>query len=632
MIAAERRIGIREQASRASQRRQLRAALYALLALLLYLAASLLLFRRAWQSPATQSMGFYNDPQQFMWFLGWTAFALGHHHSPFFSTYLNYPGGVNLLWNTSVLLPGALLAPVTLRWGPVFSYNLLVTLALPLSGWCAYLAFTRIVYSRLAAAVGGLLYGFSPYMTAQALAHPHLIVALAPPLVLLLLHDLLVRRRWPAMLTGAALGVVMAAQLLTGEELLATTALAAALGPLLAVLAAGRARLPTTSHDGHAGGVSIRLQPAWCCRVPSGCRLQPQARGAIPLLRATTIAAAVFLLLSAAPLLAQFTGPQRVDGALHGGRPYVADLLGFVVPGRMQWLAPDAALRLSARFNASISEQDAYLGLPLLALLIYIVARWWSYLAVYWAGLLAAGMALLALGGHLEVAGRVTAIPLPWLLVAHLPLFGNVITGRLTIFVYLLAGLLLALFLDRPRDLAPWRRYGGLVLVVLALLPLLPRPDYPVSAKVAPPFFSGAALTRIPAGSVALVAPFAALSRGTYANASSAMLWQSIAGLRFRMPEGYVFVPRCAHCRQAALAPPPSATQSVLTAILQGRPAPPWSASLRRQIMRDLRRWRVQTVIAGPMPHQARLLALFRRLFGHEPDYDGGVYVWWQLR
>src|SRR5579863_1521254 len=64
-----------------------------------------------------------------MWFLAWTAFALGHHHMPLFSTYLDYPAGVNLMWNTSVLLPGALLAPLTDRAGPVVSYNVLVTLA-----------------------------------------------------------------------------------------------------------------------------------------------------------------------------------------------------------------------------------------------------------------------------------------------------------------------------------------------------------------------------------------------------------------------------------------------------------------------------------------------------------------------
>src|SRR5919199_3290257 len=154
-------------------------------ALLFYTALAFLLFWQVWTSPGHRSLGSSADPEQTMWFLGWTRFALSHQYNPLFSDFLDYPHGVNLMWNTSVLLPGALLAPVTAWQGPVVAYNLLITLSLPLSAWCAYLAIGRWVQSRTAAVVGGLLYGFSPYMMAQALAHPHMTLAFAPPLVLL---------------------------------------------------------------------------------------------------------------------------------------------------------------------------------------------------------------------------------------------------------------------------------------------------------------------------------------------------------------------------------------------------------------------------------------------------------------
>ena len=137
-------------------------------ALLFYIALAFLLFWQVWPSPGRRSLGSSADPEQMMWFLGWTQFALSHQDNPLFSDFLDYPHGVNLMWNASTLLPGALLSPVTAWQGPVVAYDLLLTLSLPLSAWCAYLAIGRWVQGPIAAVVGGLLYGFSPYMVAQA--------------------------------------------------------------------------------------------------------------------------------------------------------------------------------------------------------------------------------------------------------------------------------------------------------------------------------------------------------------------------------------------------------------------------------------------------------------------------------
>jgi len=561
--------------------------------LLLYLGLSLLLFAPAWAAPTQRNIGYSTDPQQFMWFLSWTAFALGHHHSPLVSTYLDYPHGVNLMWNAALLWPGAFLAPITSRLGPVFAYNLLETVALPLSGWCAYLAIGRWT-CRLSATVGGLLYGFSPYMAAQALVHPPVVLAMTPPLVLLLLDELLVRRRWPAALTGAALGVVAAAQLLTWEELLATTALMAGLAVVL-LLALQRPR-------------------------PSiGPLVAPAARGAVG-------TAIVFLLIAAAPLYTQFRGPQRISGALHHGAPYVADLLSFVVPPSAQLLTPPWAARLNERLIAYPPEQNAYLGVPLLLLLVYITARWRSVLIVRWAAVLTVAGAVLAMGPHLEVSGHITSIPLPWLLVARLPLMRYVNPCRLTVFSYLGAGLLLAFFLDRLRGRPPWRGLGGVAVVVVAFAPLIPLVPYPSTPKVVPAFFS-AAVHRIPVGAVALVAPYAGFTHGlTY---SDAMLWQAAAGMRFRMPEGYAFVPYPSG--NAEMRPPGSATQTAMFAVQVGGRAPALTVLLRRRIVQELRGWTIQTVIVGPMSHQGEMLRLFRYVLQRAPERVGGVYVWWRV-
>ena len=149
-------------------RGRVRAVRVQLLVLLGFLGLAVLLLGSTWTSPTTRTLGAgVGDPGLFAWFLRWTPFAAGRRISPFVSDYLNVPDGINLMWNTWVPLPGLLLSPLTLLFGPVLAFNLLVTLAYGLSGWSAYLAIRRYVPSHGAAACGGLVYGFSPAMIAS---------------------------------------------------------------------------------------------------------------------------------------------------------------------------------------------------------------------------------------------------------------------------------------------------------------------------------------------------------------------------------------------------------------------------------------------------------------------------------
>src|SRR4051794_9716044 len=49
------------------------------------------------------------DTSLFTWWLGWTPYAIAHGPSPFISTWLNAPAGLNAMWNTSVPLLGVIM-------------------------------------------------------------------------------------------------------------------------------------------------------------------------------------------------------------------------------------------------------------------------------------------------------------------------------------------------------------------------------------------------------------------------------------------------------------------------------------------------------------------------------------------
>lgn len=558
--------------------------------LLVFLVLAFWHFRLTWAAPREATIGGHGDPWLFVWFLKWDQLAVAQAHSPLLSHDLNVPAGVNLMWNTSVILPGVLFAGVTATLGPVFTYNLLVTLALPLSAWAAYLVFRRYVTNQLAAGVGGLVYGFSPYMLAHAMGHLHLILAITPPLMLTLVDEILVRQRASALWLGVALGALAAAQLLTAEELLASELLAAtgALA-LLALLYPRRVR----AHAPYA-------------------------------VKALGTAAVVGLLLVAWPLRVQFLGPEHPHTPIQRPGVAVTDLANFIVPTGLQRFTSSAAVALSGHFTGNGTERDGYLGVPLLLLLGGVAVRWWRRPVVRVASLLALGVAIASLGSRLHIAGRLTTVRLPWRAIQAVPVIDNVLPNRLMLYVFLLAGLLVAVFADAVlTQRKPWSVALGVVALALALLPLLPRSPAPSTRLELPPFFASPAADRIPRGSVVLVAPFA-----HYPPTVAPMLWHAMSGMRFRMPEGY-FVGADAAGR-AQFGPSATPLSRAIEAIQAGRPPPPTRA-VHAVLDGVLRGWRVQTVLVGPMGHQSAMVGFFATLLGRPPTRVGGVLAWWNV-
>src|ERR1035437_7644478 len=153
-------------------------------ALILFVAAALLLTSSAWAAPTTRWIGSRCDPGQTIWYLRWVPYAIAHGSDPLFSGLINAPDGVNLMWNTPTALLGLAASPITLLGGPILAYNVLMTLAIALSAWCAYLALQRYAGGIVGPIFGGAVYGFSPFVVSHAVLHLDLATAWAPPLFL----------------------------------------------------------------------------------------------------------------------------------------------------------------------------------------------------------------------------------------------------------------------------------------------------------------------------------------------------------------------------------------------------------------------------------------------------------------
>jgi hypothetical protein len=147
-----------------------------------YLAGAVLVTWRLWADPASRAVaGNVPDANAFAWFLRYTATAVANGRLPALITAaLNAPQGVNVMWNNFMLLPGVLLAPITLAFGPQVSLTLMTTLGFAGSAAALFYVLRRWGVSVSAAALAGTVYGFSPALLHSAIDHYNLQFAVLP--------------------------------------------------------------------------------------------------------------------------------------------------------------------------------------------------------------------------------------------------------------------------------------------------------------------------------------------------------------------------------------------------------------------------------------------------------------------
>jgi hypothetical protein len=117
-----------------------------------------------------------SDAFNFLWNHWWTLKAVSLGRSPFFCDWVLPPTGVDLFYDTHLLVPTLLSAPLTALLGPVAGYNLMIAGMLMGAALAAF-AFLRGTFGlgMTAALTGGAFFGFSPYFLFKAHAHPNLI-------------------------------------------------------------------------------------------------------------------------------------------------------------------------------------------------------------------------------------------------------------------------------------------------------------------------------------------------------------------------------------------------------------------------------------------------------------------------
>lgn len=461
--------------------------------------------------------GVDSDFAQSVWFLNWVPHALAHGLNPFFSNAIFVPSGVNLTQSTASPLLGLLIAPFTQMLNPLVPANVLMVLGMPVSATAAFVVLRRWKIWVPAAAIGGLMYGFSPYMVGQSIGHVELIFVPLPPFIALTIVSILQGSgsKWRL---GIRLGLLVVAQYLISPEVLATIGL-------------------------------LTVAALFCVAVSRWAEIAEMAHRLWEPAAITLVLATVLL---AYPIWMLLAGPQHFTGSLPTTNGYHSDLLSALVPGPKQRVSLDLrslGLRLDSRSNPT--EAGGYIGPPLLILGGFLFWRSRRTPRMQLAAVLLLVSVVLSFGPYLFVDGHSTHIPLPFLLLDHLPLVDDILPSRVcyaegaflaAVFAFGLDDLRHASARGSPRHTSrPWwaqRRGVGVVIgavVVLLLVTQLPQwPNSEPTASVLPATLQQA----VPSGNpVAITYPYATLYQ------MQPMLWQAESGFDFRLLGGYAYHP-----------------------------------------------------------------------------------------
>ncbi len=439
----------------------------------------------------------WTDPTVNMWSLAWWPHALLHGLNPLVTNALFAPDQIDLAATSSTLSPlaGIVGAPITVAFGPIVSYNVLMLASPVLAAFFAFLLCRYITRNFAASLFGGYLFGFSTYILGHMQGHLQLVLIFPIPaavhLALRLIDGRISERRFIPLMALA-----LAALFLTASELALTFV---ALG-------------------GTALAVAFALAPTERQRI-------------IGTIKPILIAGAAAAIVTSPVIYYELRGTVRFGpniGDIDG-----SDALGFLVPPNLTRLGRTYFAALSQASNTSGSDAEAvtYVGLPL-ALIVarYTITRWRLTSTKILVALLGIVVVLL-LGSRLHIAGHPT-ISLPWRLLDQW-LLRDVIPLRLAVYMFLIVAVIAAMWLAQPRAgrwaLAKW------AVAVASIAFLVPNVGGGLwrSQLTNPALFTTHEYRRVlTRGETVLVLPFGQLG--------NSMLWQAETGMWFRLAGGYL--------------------------------------------------------------------------------------------
>jgi len=479
----------------------------------------------SWPLPLHLSTHLTGDPTGDTGVYVWNLWHFRHElllgRDPFYTSFLFAPiGRANLAFHNYTVFTNLLSLPLQPRLGLIATFNVLYLALGVMNAYAMFLLARHLSGSVVAAALAGVLFAFSPFLTARGTAHFSLVAAAPLPVFLLLL---LKAEEEPRLHYGLGLGLTLAWALYCDPYYAVFCVLIAGAYLGTATIRATRAR-PASAHGALLrvlDGLGILLAALVVWIALTGGTIVSIGAARIGLRSVNTPVLLVVLILTVrfalgrslrlrfgtpvafrswawigavgvvaaglglmVYLQAAVTRVAERDFAspaiLWRSSPRGVDALAFFMPNPNNRLFGGPSHDWLRRERADGFEENAA-ALTLVAPLVIAIAFWprrrlprrWALLALFFA--------LLALGPFIWIGGVNTRIPTPWALLRYVPVIGFVRSpARFAVVVMMLLSALFALAVAelRRRGSRPGLIAAGIGALLLFELAPIPRPLY----------------------------------------------------------------------------------------------------------------------------------------------------------
>lgn len=325
------------------------------------------------------------DGFQNMWNMWWLKTSLLNlHTNPYYTTYLHYPDGISLLFQTFNPFNGLISIPLQFLFRMEITYNLVVIFSFIMSGIGMYLLARYLIKNRLAAFISGVIYTFCPFHFAHGLGHLQLIAMEWMPFYILYMIKTHREGGWK---NGVLGGLFLILTALCSWYYLIYSGFITCIY-LIYHLIANRESVLSKNFGRN---ILILFVTFWVCMSP------------------------LFGAMFYAKTTQEFVGE-------HNPENWSADLTSFLVPSAISTYGRAWFASIWGKWKGNTAENSNYigyivLGLSIFALIKYRDSRFWGIVALF--------AFVMALGPYLRVMGKqYRVVPLPYQLFhRYIPFF-----------------------------------------------------------------------------------------------------------------------------------------------------------------------------------------------------------------